>query len=576
MADREWFIQQQTGHQGPFSAEEVYRYFHEGRVRPESLMWKEGLSDWMPLKNCREIAHALDFNLQSEKLPKPLPPDALDLLKNEIEMKRLKLRQARPQLHQVDELPPLPVAPSRSKDRSHLSTGEGPFGEWDQIARNFTPNPALEKLRPEAHEFEFKKTTKVERASEPEPEQESIKETIKDWKEFSGPIYESTPQKISLWDQKKPADGETQPTERPKKRHYGRAMSLVVVLAVAAVFVKVPELRMLGSAVPSKEARLLQQDFAKLQPAKSARFDKVFSNTIIDRPKFNLAMTDDGANIWLAVSARTSYRFELGLRSVPERVMGGQSIQFSTVGQIHDGLAIIPTKTLSFREGKQIEAGLYEVTLRASRADNRARWLQVLNENTYTKSIIAGLSSYIYPLEISIGPEKILLSSGDEREAATQIEAYLAQMKENKRRPLLEQQQNVLTLQSLLFKLGDLMHQYREQGAVGKSAYIRSYAKEVAPALQVLAVPTTPKVQVLDAAAGDPDLAIPGPIIWSVTDTAELAKKLASLSVQFVDSLNAKKQRSVKSPVPEKTLDDLSVQLTTKAEMLEQELTALK
>ncbi|MBI2522070.1 MAG: DUF4339 domain-containing protein [Bdellovibrio sp.] len=577
MADREWFIQQQTGHQGPFSAEEIYRYFHEGRIRPESMMWKEGLSDWMPLKNCREIAHALDFNLRSEQLPKPLPPDALDLLKNNLEKKR----QARPQLHPVEDLPPLPEAPVKSKERLNLRSSDEVFGEWDEIARNFIPNPALEKLRPDAHEFEFKPS----RVSS----EETLNTDMKEWEEFSGPIFSSDPmnksETLSLWDEKKSqvkllnrkseaAEAEEAiPSAVPiRKRYFGWIAICMVVAIAAVIIVKVPNVRQFRAQTPSNEIKILQQDFAKLDPSKASRFDKVFSQATIDRPKFNLAMANDGAKIWLGVSARAFYRFEIELRSIPDRVMGGQPIHFSTVGQIQEGLGIIEVENLSFRQGKTVEAGLYDVTLRASRADNMARWLRFLSENTYTKMIVSSFSKYIYPLEVILGPEKILLSPGDEREAAIQIETYLAQIKENKRRPLLEQQQNLLTLQSLVYKLSDLMNEYRVQKSGGKSSYIRSYAKEIAPALQILAVPT-PKVQVLDAREGDPDLVIPGAIIWSVHDTAEMAKKMALLSVQFVDSLSKKSAKN--NHIPEKMLDELSLQLTSKLEIIEKELNAI-
>ncbi len=418
----------------------------------------------------------------------------------------------------------------------------------------------------------------------PPPELCQKSSSNKEWEEFSGPLF-SDVEKLNLWDEKK-SEGMTssgeeeaviQPTVRAKSRQYGWWLCVAAIVTAAAVFTKVPGIGILGSAVPSREVQILKKDFAQLERSKSARFDKVFSNTIIDRPKFNLAMVDDGARIWMGVSTRAFYRFEIDFRSVPNHVMGSEPIHFSTVGQIQEGLAVIAVKNFSFGQGKKVEAGLYEVTLRASRADNIARWLRVLNENNFTKTIVNSLSSYISPLEITLGPEKILLSPGDEKEAAIQIETYLVQIKENKRRPLLEQQQNVLTLQSLLYKLGDLMNEYRTQGLAGKVSYIRTYAKEVAPALQVLAVPT-PKTQILDAKGGDPDLVIPGPTIWSTLDTAEMAKKLAMLSVQFVESLStpgAKKRQIQKSFGPEKILDDLSAQLTTKADLLEQELSSI-
>ncbi len=584
MAEREWFIQQQTGHQGPFSAEEVYRHFHEGRIRPESLLWKEGLRDWMPLKNCREIAHALDFNLRSEKLPRPFPPDALDILKENAANKIAKqghIRQTRPQLHPVDELPPLPTAPLTSKGRSKFSDHEMPFDEWDQIARNFTPNPALEKLRPEVRNFDVE----LERPVLPkEREEKKAVHVPEEFQELSAPPFSSEVETLTLWEEKSAQevlDVEDQANLPPTEIKQGKTNWLVITFLVVGVILsalaKIPALRFWGGGanpVAASSVRALQQDFARLDKNKQARFEKVFSNTNMEKSRFNLAMSEDAEKIWLGLSARAPYRFEMEFQSVPDRVMGGKPIQFSAVGNVSDGLTVIPIQDVHFEQGTKIEPGLYEVNFRASRSDNVARWLKILNRNSYGMSLVNSLASAIYPLDIEFRTEKILLSPGDEKEAAAQIGAYLAQVKENKRRPLVEQQQNLLTLQSLLKKMEELMSEHRGLGAAGKTSYIRTYAKQISPALQVLAVPA-PKIQVSDAAEGDPDLMVPGPKIWSANDTVDMAKKLALVSAQFAESLTPKKKKVQSSDV-EKIIEDLGSQLSAKVELVDQELSVIK
>ncbi|WP_062357166.1 RDD family protein [Pseudoxanthomonas mexicana] len=63
----QWYYADASGQrQGPFSAEELESHVRHGRLDAASLVWREGLHDWQPLKN-----FAAEFDLQLDAIATP-------------------------------------------------------------------------------------------------------------------------------------------------------------------------------------------------------------------------------------------------------------------------------------------------------------------------------------------------------------------------------------------------------------------------------------------------------------------------------------------------------------------------
>ena len=50
-----WFVAINNAPVGPTTARAIHKYRRTGRVTDDSLSWKEGMPDWMPLRNCKEL-----------------------------------------------------------------------------------------------------------------------------------------------------------------------------------------------------------------------------------------------------------------------------------------------------------------------------------------------------------------------------------------------------------------------------------------------------------------------------------------------------------------------------------------
>jgi len=79
VADRiHWFAAIDNAPVGPISARKVHAHREAGRIQDASLVWKEGMVDWTPLRNCKELVGLLahiDIEL-SEKKTKETPKSA--------------------------------------------------------------------------------------------------------------------------------------------------------------------------------------------------------------------------------------------------------------------------------------------------------------------------------------------------------------------------------------------------------------------------------------------------------------------------------------------------------------------
>ena len=61
---------------GPHSAEELRTHYRERRIRRDTLVWRDGLSEWLPLERVATEVE-LDSVVPDASLPPPLPPNGL-------------------------------------------------------------------------------------------------------------------------------------------------------------------------------------------------------------------------------------------------------------------------------------------------------------------------------------------------------------------------------------------------------------------------------------------------------------------------------------------------------------------
>ena len=71
VADRiHWFVAIDNAPVGPISARKVHDHREAGRIQDATLVWKEGMVDWTPLRNCKELVGLLahiDLELSESK-----------------------------------------------------------------------------------------------------------------------------------------------------------------------------------------------------------------------------------------------------------------------------------------------------------------------------------------------------------------------------------------------------------------------------------------------------------------------------------------------------------------------------
>ena len=77
MGEKIWFIYLTDHHEGPFTPEEVADKFHLGLVNGQSLSWKDGMPEWVPLETIPELAEAVQGNAQVAS-PSPEPEPSSD------------------------------------------------------------------------------------------------------------------------------------------------------------------------------------------------------------------------------------------------------------------------------------------------------------------------------------------------------------------------------------------------------------------------------------------------------------------------------------------------------------------
>lgn len=73
-----WFVAINNAPVGPTTANAIHKYKRTGRVTDDSLTWKEGMPDWAPLRNCKELIGLLArIDLTESPSPSRVPAPAV-------------------------------------------------------------------------------------------------------------------------------------------------------------------------------------------------------------------------------------------------------------------------------------------------------------------------------------------------------------------------------------------------------------------------------------------------------------------------------------------------------------------
>lgn len=67
---KKYYYADGDNHYGPYSIEELKKF----RIFPETLVWHEGLSDWMPASQVQELNHLIIYNQSSTQKSQPFNP----------------------------------------------------------------------------------------------------------------------------------------------------------------------------------------------------------------------------------------------------------------------------------------------------------------------------------------------------------------------------------------------------------------------------------------------------------------------------------------------------------------------
>jgi predicted Zn finger-like uncharacterized protein len=75
-SSHEWFVAIDEKQVGPLSMEKVKDYWDRGEVGPDSLCWRAGFSDWIPLSEASELASVLAPRPTKAVIVAPAPVEA--------------------------------------------------------------------------------------------------------------------------------------------------------------------------------------------------------------------------------------------------------------------------------------------------------------------------------------------------------------------------------------------------------------------------------------------------------------------------------------------------------------------
>jgi predicted Zn finger-like uncharacterized protein len=73
VANAEWFVAIDEKQVGPLNLDKLKEHWEQGQIGPDSLCWRAGLSDWMPLSEISELASVLAPKPQKPVIVSPAP-----------------------------------------------------------------------------------------------------------------------------------------------------------------------------------------------------------------------------------------------------------------------------------------------------------------------------------------------------------------------------------------------------------------------------------------------------------------------------------------------------------------------
>ncbi len=74
----EWYVANASGQRlGPYSDTELRQYYAAGRIRPDDLVWRMGMTDWAPIASV-----IVDLDRTSSSTPPPIPPEAASAIRS--------------------------------------------------------------------------------------------------------------------------------------------------------------------------------------------------------------------------------------------------------------------------------------------------------------------------------------------------------------------------------------------------------------------------------------------------------------------------------------------------------------
>jgi len=527
---REWFVQdgspKSLGHIGPLSADELYRHFHNGKIGPTTLLWREGMKEWRQLSRVPEINDSLHFNLKTDSTERPRRTSlsSADRVATKPESrpasKSVSSRAGRPNLLSVDPVAPLPFSSSSHKDFDQ-ETGGNAFEhieEWKELSKAFQYNPSLaEKVNttatpskaihrdgpgPKESGNDFFDHNRLEERWE--VDEEAKPELPKVATNSFGP-----PQTIVEITEKK--EQEEVPFEehftRIKKRMRSVALMAVGLAIAVGTFLYTPyflqDLQYNGrqnetetnatSSNNEKEINLtesistsfkgnLWKETKTLPDYKLERLEKIWATAPVmtgesgveEKIKMSLTMDPNGLKVWLAANLLRDYHLSFDFKSVQGKSLGKGQTQFKVDAFMHDGLGFAAVSEFQYALGSRFETGLYQVVTQGRRVDSSAKLYRILQEKIPAVPMIGkGLSGVLLPMAKSLveksGPLEFLLpanyyliTAGEEKETAMQIKAYVQGLLDRAKRPLREQVESLRTLATLAISMGSLMQQVNQ------------------------------------------------------------------------------------------------------------------
>jgi len=519
---KKWFVLENAGHLGPYTPDELYQFYHQGKIKENSLLWRDGISDWLALKDCPEVYQALVKTNLNTQVKVPLRPEHLKHCHDNQES--LVQAPKRPVLSPMDEIPALPDAPATLKQRlaelrnvrSQLFNSEqGMSPESVQATSQAmfaeVPPPLIEVQDEE--KVEEQKTTAINPEEGPEILQDQelkkynfekmpfVDESESSWTESEKIIV---PSLSSQWNQLQEITAPELPTidvvnsaisALPRQKKWGtRFLRLAIILCISlslpVAFSYLAYRHYVSSSLPQSK---------DLSAEKLKRLARPLEHLNSSEVKLGMAESLDGKKIYMAINRPGTMRVLAHFESVPGKTIGKNRIIFRSYGEVSAG--IVTFDHFDFDRGNELATGLYSV--RVSGADNsfEGKVISIL-QKLEVFNFVPLIRNYRQAILVE---DKFILSTADEKDTVIKIKNYHRQVLEKMQGPMREQIQNFQTLMALSDKVRVVMEGALKQSnkRAGIRYFERSYARNIAPLLQKMILRENKKVEMREVDGED-------------------------------------------------------------------------